>query len=145
MPRGTICPSQRKTHPRSEKMSERAQGQALPFVLTPCREISHWHTLPLSGKWGKSCTTESWNKVIYNCQWQSPSLLLLRKCSSKLVIGTHRLSKKEYIFLHVRKPGVIEHSHSGEKRDNKLPWHTDSSWVVSKILTSWKQTKGSRE
>lgn len=30
---------------------------------------------------------------------------------SELVIRRHRLREKEYIFSHVRKPGVIEHPH----------------------------------
>lgn len=47
----------------------------------------------------------------------------------------------KYIFSHVRKPGLREHPHFGERWDNKLPWHTDFSWVVCEILASWKQTR----
>lgn len=141
MPCGTICLSQRGINPRPGRTSERVQGQAPPFVLTTSREIS-WHTLPLSGKWGKSCPTEFWRKVSCKCRWQSPSLLLLRKYSSELMIRTQRLREKENIFFsHVRKPGLREHPHFGERWDNKLPWNTDFSWVICETLASWKQTR----
>ena len=47
----------------------------------------------------------------------------------------------KYIFSHVRKPGLREHPHFGERWDNKLPRNTDFSWVVCEILASWKQTR----
>lgn len=54
-------------------------------------------------------------------------------------------ARRNIFFSHVRKPGVIEHPHSGERWDNKLLWNTDCSWVFCEILASWKQTKNSRE
>ena len=78
------------------------------------------HTLPFSGKWGKSYPTEFWNKVSYKNMGRPPSLLLFRKGSSELVIRRHRLREKEYIFFTCQEARSHRTSTSRERWDKKI-------------------------